>query len=213
MAGSLGWQELLILWILALPLIGLGAALATAGRHYPDSFINRSAVAMESATPARRLSGHLLDGLIGLLTLGVGWFIWLAIVAPRGQSPGKALVGTYIVRSDATIAGAGLVWLRELLVKGLLLWFIGLVTAGLGYLLLVVGGLWCLWDQDKQCLWDKITSTYIGSAPTPPIRTEATHAPVTNTAEKLRELRGLFDDGLITESEYDSRRKRLVSRL
>ena len=66
-----------------------------------------------AATRWARLGAFTLDYLIIWLTVGIGWLVWLAIVAPRGQSPGKALLGLYILRTDSKQAATRHVWLRE----------------------------------------------------------------------------------------------------
>ena len=69
---------------------------------------------MEPATPLRRLGALLLDGLLFLLTLVVGYIIWWLIVLRRGQTPGKQLLGIRAVRRDGNPAGWGLTFVREL---------------------------------------------------------------------------------------------------
>lgn len=66
-----------------------------------------------AASPRARLAAFLLDYLIIWLTAGVGWLLWLAIVARRGQSPGKALLGLRVCDRTGRAASARLVWLRE----------------------------------------------------------------------------------------------------
>ena len=118
---------------------------------------------LQTATPGRRLSGALLDALVLILTLYVGWLIWFVIVAPRGQTPGKQMLGMYVMREDGSRAGGGYGWLREIVVKQLLFGsVISAVSLGIAYLL---AALWCMWDRERQCLWDKVTSTYVAYSP------------------------------------------------
>ena len=124
---------------------------------------------LQTATQGRRLSGYVVDSIIVVLTFGVGWLIWLLLVAPRGQSPGKQLLGMYIVRADGTRAGGAYTWVRELIIKVLLFGgvfaVLGAFTDGLGQVLWVIPALWCVWDAERQCLWDKVGSTYIAHSP------------------------------------------------
>ena len=119
---------------------------------------------LETATAGRRLGAYVLDVVIFWLAIPIlGWLIWFAIVAPRGQSPGKQILGLYIMRNDATRAGGGFTWVREFLVKWLLFGvLIQGVTAGIGWL---IAALWLLWDRDRQCLWDKVTDTHVAYSP------------------------------------------------
>ncbi len=141
------------------------------------------------AGPGRRLTGHLIDYVLlgpaqilvailfwaSIVTLGVSllllpvglllaapWLIWFIIVAPNGQTPGKQLLGMYVIASDGGRAGGSQVWLREFVVKYLLTGFLNVPTLGVYGLL---ASLWCLWDRDNRCLWDKIAGTYIALSP------------------------------------------------
>ena len=118
---------------------------------------------LRTASPGRRLAGSVLDVLVVIVTLFAGWLVWFAIVAPRGQTPGKQLLGMYVMHEDGSRAGGGRTWLREFVVKALLWgWVINPITFGIGWLL---GALWCVWDRERQCLWDKIASTYVARSP------------------------------------------------
>lgn len=152
-----------------------------AGRYRPEELV--------MAGPGRRLAGAIIDSLIqapglvlivvgyvlAILTFGISlvllpigmvlllpWFIWFVVVAPNGQTPGKQIVGEYIMKADGSRAGGWYVWLREFVIKGLLCGFLNVLTFGLFWLL---AALWCLWDKNKQCLWDKFASTYVAHSP------------------------------------------------
>ena len=44
---------------------------------------------LETASPGRRLGGYLLEYVLAIVTLGIGWIVWFIVVAPRGQTPAK----------------------------------------------------------------------------------------------------------------------------
>lgn len=141
---------------------------------------DRSA-ALYGAAPRLRLGAFAVDYLIIWLTAGIGWLVWLLFVAPRGQSPGKSLVGISIVRVDGAVPPAPFVWLREFgwdLAVGaaavVLLALLGAVAASLEeflYLWLwlsvlfwavsLLDAAWLLWDQDRQTLHDKVLRTLV----------------------------------------------------
>lgn len=210
----MGFQEIqfLLLGISVLgSLTGLIWGITTSGQDYPDAHLDRQ-FGMTTATPARRLGGNLLDGLFMVITLFIGWLIWFAIVAPRGQTPGKALVSTYVMREDGSRAGGWFMWGREGLVKWLLFSIVDFFAFGFAKM---IASLWCLWDDDKQCVWDKIMSSYVAYSPYgPPSLTEQL-VPVgaSSPAARLRELQQLRADGIITAEEYEERRARLVEHL
>ncbi|MXX81296.1 MAG: RDD family protein [Chloroflexi bacterium] len=128
-----------------------------------------------------RLGAFALDYLIIWLTLGIGWLIWLAIVARRGQSPGKSLLGLHVLRTDGAQAGSGYVWLREFgwdavlgVVVLTLLLLLGAVASSVGEFLLLwfwltfvfwtfslLDAAWLLWDRDRQTLHDKVLGTLV----------------------------------------------------
>lgn len=128
-----------------------------------------------------RLGAFALDYLTIWLTAGVGWLIWLAIVAPRGQSPGKSLLGLHILTTEAEQLSTGRVWLREFgwdaaigLVSVALLLLLGAVASSVGELFLLwfwltflfwavslLDAAWLLWDRDRQTLHDKVLGTLV----------------------------------------------------
>ena len=83
---------------------------------------------LATASPGRRLDGYALDTLFLIITLFIGWLIWFIIVAPRGQTPSKQLLGMYVMREDGSRAGGGYMWLREFVVEGIVF---GVLISGL----------------------------------------------------------------------------------
>lgn len=154
---------------LALPLVGaLVATLVTRGRRYPGSFVDEVYPdgTFVTASAGRRFVAYGLDGLIQLCTLFVGWVIWLAIVAPRGQSPAKSLLRMYIVDDEGQIASARTVWLREFGFK-----FLGInagaffpPTMATSAISLTLASS-CIQHRDKQAPWDIALKTYVAHAP------------------------------------------------
>jgi hypothetical protein len=76
-----------------------------------------------------RLGAALLDGLLMLCTLWIGWLIWAMITWSDGQTPAKKLLGHVVVDANN---GQPLDWgrmaLREFCIKGLLGWVLALCT-------------------------------------------------------------------------------------
>ena len=152
---------------------------------------------LEVATPARRLSAYLIDwyaplivllfavipalaigelfGAVALLVTATVWIVWFVLSARNSQTPGKQLLGLYILREDGSRAGFGYTIVREFLVKGILFALVSGITGGIGW---VVSAAWCLWDNDRQCLWDKVLGTYIARSPSKyPPPTSPAHMP------------------------------------
>ena len=116
---------------------------------------------MGLASRGRRLAGFVLDCFLFVLTLGVGWVIWYLVVGRSGQSPAKRLLGTCVIRDDGAVADLGWMLIRDLVVCGVAFGAVyGMLGAGVGgainTLVFTLAALWCVWDANRQCLWDKI---------------------------------------------------------
>jgi hypothetical protein len=115
---------------------------------------------VERVTFTRRLFGSwLLEGILFILTLIIGWFIWLIFSAQKSQSPAKSLTGIYIINVETgKAAGAGEVWLRDVVLK---IFLSGLVPFG-GF----INAISILVDKNRQALlYDKIIKTAVVYAP------------------------------------------------
>jgi hypothetical protein len=125
----------------------------------------------EEVTYTRRFFGDgWVEGLLFLFTLGVGWFIWLAIVAPRGRTPAKQLLGVYIHDyATGERSTAGTVWFREVVCKHGIETVIGLLLVALleswdawnaSALYGLIGGAW-VFAEGRRALWDHMAGTVV----------------------------------------------------
>lgn len=107
------------------------------------------------SSPWRRLGGYLLELVLVVCTLFVGWFIWSIVVWGRGQSPAKQILGMRVIRDDSLQAVGRL----GMVGRGFSKWLIGLVAGFtlIGYVLFC----WLLWDKERQELWDKMCGTVV----------------------------------------------------
>ena len=127
--------------------------------------------ALEIASAGQRLGAFLVDAvisvLVGIAGSAIGsvisgdlvatntlasigyWIVVLIMVATRGQSPGKMVIGIKIVKTDGRSIGFGTTLLREIIGK-----FISSIIILLGYI-------WILFDGQRQGWHDKIASTYV----------------------------------------------------
>ena len=118
---------------------------------------------MELSSVGKRLGGYLLDVLLLIVTLVIGWIVWSLIVWARGQSPGKQLLKMRCVKlSTGRRATWGTMALREFVGKYLIMWLISAVTLGIGPIVLYF---MLLWTQKRQELWDVIASTIVVDDP------------------------------------------------
>lgn len=128
---------------------------------------------VELASQGRRLAGFVLDLFLIVITLVIGWVIWYLFVAGDGQSPAKRLLGIRVIHDDGTTAGLGWMIIRDWAVRiiafgaveWVLLAVLGEEVGGSIFALAwVVAALWCVWDADRQCIWDKIMRTRVVTA-------------------------------------------------
>jgi uncharacterized RDD family membrane protein YckC len=107
------------------------------------------------SSPGRRLGAEILDIVLMIVLLGIGWLIWLIFTSKQGQSPGKKLLGMRVVSiTSGSALSHGNTFLRDFFLKG----FIGGATLGLAYL-------WLLWDPKRQALYDKLLTATVVDDP------------------------------------------------
>ncbi len=89
-----------------------------------------------------------------------GYFWWWFISLKKGQTPGKQIVGIKVARVRGQRVGLGFMFLREFILKALLLGSLAYFSFGLT---LAVDNLWPLWDRSglKQTLHDKVLGTVV----------------------------------------------------
>ncbi len=107
-----------------------------------------------AAELGRRVAAYVLDIVLLFLTLIIGYIIWWLIVLGRGQTPGKQVVGIRVIRADGTPSDWGWMFVRELIMKGI-------VANVAGQIPLLIDLLWAFWDKDRQTLHDKVMKTVV----------------------------------------------------
>lgn len=140
-----------------------GAVLLTrtaisSGESWSRTPRERKAIAIGDQVPVDnglRFGAALLDGVIQLFTLYVGYYLWSVFIWQRGQTPAKQLLGLVVIdlRTEAP-AGFGRMALRELVGKGVL----GFITCG------VTGIVSCfavLFGDRRQGVHDSLASTIV----------------------------------------------------
>lgn len=108
-----------------------------------------------AASPWIRLGALVLESVLAVVTLGIGWIIWALVIVGRGQTPAKALLNLRVIdtRSLKPVGFARMFWMREI-VAGIIAGVA--IPLTLGVLLFMP-----FWDRRNQNLWDKISSTYV----------------------------------------------------
>jgi uncharacterized RDD family membrane protein YckC len=110
------------------------------------------------ASPGLRLGAALLNGLLVVVTLGIGYLVWTLVLWGQGTNPGKKMCGLYVVKADS----GRLCTFEDMLVRSLVfgwvvLGLIGTFTLGIGYLVdaLMVFG------ERRQRLVDRMAGTLV----------------------------------------------------
>ena len=114
--------------------------------------------AMELASPGARLGSHLLEALLAIFTLGIGWLVWSFAIWGQGTTPGHKILKQYIVNEKT---GKDFTWgqmfVREFLIKGILIPLLSAFSFGIVYL---VDSLMVTRD-DRKTLHDRICGSIV----------------------------------------------------
>ncbi len=110
------------------------------------------------ASPWIRLGASLLNGVLLVVTLGIGYLVWTLVLWNEGTNPGKKLCGLRMVKADTgRVCTFGDMLVRNFVMGGLVLWLIGLVTFGIGYLV----DAFMIFGNRRQRLIDKMSGTLV----------------------------------------------------
>ena len=109
---------------------------------------------------AGTLTVVLISLVVVTLIVMLGYIVWWLFALGRGQTPGKQIVGIRVIKDDGTPSGWGYTFLREFVIKFLLLNLLSEPTFGIARL---VDYLWPLWDRAEkmQTLHDKMLGTIV----------------------------------------------------
>ena len=114
-------------------------------------------VGFELSSKLKRFGSALLEALLVIVTLGIGWLVWSFIVWGRGQTPAKQVLGMRITDTQTLRAATwGTMALREIVGR----WLLGIVP-----LYTLISCIVLLVDDRSQALWDKIASTVVVNDP------------------------------------------------
>lgn len=127
------------------------------------------------SSPAKRFGGYVLEALLTVLTLGIGWLVWAFVVFGRGQTPAKQVLNMRVVTlRTGERATWGRMFVREIVAKPLVA-LVSAVTLG-------IANFWLIWDNRNQELWDKVAGTIVVNDPNKQLLPAPQHnAPVLNT--------------------------------
>jgi uncharacterized RDD family membrane protein YckC len=145
---------------------GWSEHVASWGSTYVDSPRTASApahavsapVELVAASLGQRLGAFLLDGLLMVVTLVVGWLVWSCFTFSQGQSPAKAILGHRVVHQDTGQAAS---W-SDMFLRNVVLQFgFTLLSVVLLGLPLLVGGALIFSGDGRQTAWDRMVGTRV----------------------------------------------------
>ncbi len=103
----------------------------------------------------RRFLAYLLEVLLAVVTLFIGWIIWSLVVWGDGKTPAKQVMGMRCVKSDTgQPATWGTMFLREIVGKGVL----GAITFSVTT---VVSVFMILFGSERRGVWDHVAGTVV----------------------------------------------------
>ncbi len=122
------------------------------------------------APRARRFGGYVLEVLLIVLTLGVGWLIWSLVIWQKSQTPAKYLLKMRVVKLESRSgASYGIMFLKSLGISVLFSLILLLANnetiVAIGSLINLVAVLWIFFNDLKQTLIDKILGTVVINDP------------------------------------------------
>jgi len=108
--------------------------------------------------PWARLGATLLDWLLIIVTLFIGWLVWTLIVWSKGQTPGKQICGQRVVmKQSGRAAGWGEMALRDFVIRFLAIGILGQLTCGIFSLVATL----MIFSAYHETLWDKWAGTLV----------------------------------------------------
>ena len=105
-----------------------------------------------------RVGASLLDVLLMIVTLGIGWLVWAVVLLKQSTSPAKKMMGLAIVDvNTGAPATMTQMILREIVGKWVLGSVTGIVTLASFVMLFVT--------PNRQAVWDYIGTTTVVRRP------------------------------------------------
>jgi uncharacterized RDD family membrane protein YckC len=106
------------------------------------------------APSGRRIGAFFLAIPLSIVTLGIGYLIWGAVVWGRGQTPALQVLGMRCWRPETgRVAGWGWMAMREILGR--------LADGILSVITLLVSLILMLSSKDRRCLHDLVAGTVV----------------------------------------------------
>lgn len=131
-----------------------------------DVNVESSQLGLPFATPLLRFGAAILESVLAILTLGIGWFVWWLILLGQGLTPARQILGLRIVDAKTMQPVSS----SQVLLRGFVVYFLAFsaLATGLSFVLFGAGWLFTLvsallvFRASHQTLWDQMTRTTVG---------------------------------------------------
>ena len=128
--------------------------------YYPVFNSQGQQVLVPLASPGKRFGTFLLEAVLYVVTLGIGYIIWTLISWGNGQTPGKVVTKLkYVDVATGRVATWGKSALRDFVIRGIVFEIIFIFTLSIGWFI----GCFMTFDKDKQYRsgWDRMAGTVV----------------------------------------------------
>jgi hypothetical protein len=125
-----------------------------------------SAGQLPVADVAIRFGCAVLESVLAIFTLGMGWFIWWLVLVGQGLTPARQILKLRVIDINTKLP----VTPGQAFVRGFVLYFIAfsvgtfiinMIVIGLGTFAMLVSAL-LVFRSSRQTLWDQMTNTTLG---------------------------------------------------
>ncbi len=106
-----------------------------------------------------RFGAALLEGLLALVTLYIGWIIWACTLSGTGQTPAKKLLNQTVIDLET---GKPMTLGRMFGMRGLLGGLVAVISIPLT---IYVIAFMPFWDKRNQNIWDKVSNSLVVRTP------------------------------------------------
>lgn len=103
------------------------------------------------ATAGKRIGTYLLEIVLAIVTLGIGYLIWMLIAWGKGQTPGKQVMGLRIYHLESRRAATwGQMFMRQ---------FVGGIVNSIFYIGFIVSVVFLFTDPMRRTVPDRLAGT------------------------------------------------------
>ena len=100
-----------------------------------DTSVEANQLGLPYATPLHRFGGAILETVLAVVTLGIGWFVWWLILIGQGLTPARQILGLRIVNAKTMQPVAS----SQVFLRGFVVYFLAFSALASALSLLLFG--------------------------------------------------------------------------